>query len=318
MADRTLQWAILPALLLLTILLGTFRSFSVYSVDNAQVPIHQLTRIPAVVSTTQATTATTKLAARLPYFATKTNFLNQKLVKLGWAWTTLVIWLHALAIASSFFPSSPSTQSPKRDHPPPAAQDPSHPSRHVPRILSLHLVATLLWILFTQWCFGSSIFERLLILTGAKCMPSLSPLHSTATGSPLDQHPTDLENVYCQQRWGRRLPDLDQFIIAAYKPYWAEGIDVSGHTFLLSFSILLIVSCLHSSIHLLWKTKRPELIPRNYRWAVYINLALLAIWWWMILMTSLYFHGPVEKLSGFALGTAAWFLTEVVVDRLLA
>lgn len=35
------------------------------------------------------------------------------------------------------------------------------------------------------------------------------------------------------------------------------------------------------------------------KWAFQGTLALLALWWWMAIMTSVYFHTPQEKLSGF-------------------
>ena len=105
--------------------------------------------------------------------------------------------------------------------------------------------------------------------------------------------------------------------MSTYRPYWAEGMDVSGHTFLLTFSILLIVSSLRPSLTHLWLTKRPHLVPRTLRLAIYANLGLLAIWWWMLLMTSFYFHGPLEKFAGLALGSFAWLLSEYVVNRCL-
>jgi hypothetical protein len=194
------KWLIL-IILFLTTTIGTYRSFSIYSRDNPDIPIHQLTRIPLSSLLSTHTTDIRSTTTTLPYFANKSNFLNQKFVKLGWAWTTFVVWFHAIAIATCYFgPSHPNQQQQKQN-------TRSHPSSHVPRILSLHLVATLLWIFLTQWCFGSSLIERVLILSGAKCIPSLKPFHSSET-TPAT--PTTLENLYCQHRWGRKLPGLDK------------------------------------------------------------------------------------------------------------
>ncbi|EFP86161.1 uncharacterized protein PGTG_12117 [Puccinia graminis f. sp. tritici CRL 75-36-700-3] len=319
------KWLIL-IILFLTTTIGTYRSFSIYSRDNPDIPIHQLTRIPLSSLLSTHTTDIRSTTTTLPYFANKSNFLNQKFVKLGWAWTTFVVWFHAIAIATCYFgPPHPNQQQQQTQN------SRSHPSSHVPRILSLHLLATLLWIFLTQWCFGSSLIERVLILSGAKCIPSLKPFHSSET-TPTT--PTTLENLYCQHRWGRNLPGLDNFILSTYKPYWSEGIDVSGHVFLLTFSILLIVSSLSPSLIHLWRTttkkvnnqnnnkeeekdQQDETVPRNYRLAIYANLGLLFVWWWMLLMTSLYFHGPLEKFSGFVLAGLAWFFVETSVARLL-
>ncbi|OAV94457.1 hypothetical protein, variant [Puccinia triticina 1-1 BBBD Race 1] len=327
----TTRW-ILLGLLFLTTAIGTYRSFSLYSQDNPDIPIHQLTRIPPAALLSTHTTDIKATTTTLPYFANKSNFLNQKFVKLGWAWTTFVVWFHSIAIASCYFGTHPHQEQQPRtastasssaaSTQKKALSDRAHPSSHVPRILSLHLIATLFWILFTQWCFGSSLIERVLILSGAKCIPSLKSLHSTSAGSSPVQQPLELENLYCQHRWGRRLPGLDKFVLSTYKPYWSEGIDVSGHAFLLTFSILLIVTTLRPSLqHLFAQKKRPESeeerLPRNYRLAIYANLGLLAVWWWMLLMTSLYFHGPVEKFAGLITASGAWILVEGVVDRLL-
>lgn len=322
-----LRWIIVISLTLTTIL-GTYRSFSIYSKDNPEKAIHQLTRIPisslfSVHSIDQKSTTNT-----LPYFANKSNFFNQKFVKLGWAWTSLAIWFHSIAIASCYFgaPKDQADLSNSSSHPSEEskrsaelessiARDPSHPSHHVPRILSLHLIATILWTLLTQWFFGSSLIERVLILSGAKCVPSLKPQN---TPGSIPEHTTNqLENVYCQTRWGKRLPNLDTFTLSTHRPYWSGGIDVSGHTFLLSFSILVIVSALQPSLHHLILKSR-EKIPTSYRIAIYVNVGILILWWWMLLMTSLYFHGPIEKFSGLILGTGSWFLVELIVDRLLA
>lgn len=200
-----LHWLTL-FLLSLTVAIGTYRSFSLFSSDAhlQQVPIHRLTRLP------QSSPISTKIrlttSSTLPYFANKNNLLNQKFVKLGWAWTSLVICYHAISIASSFF------NHPHQEQESNSPEKKPIPSHHVPRILSLHLVATIQWILLTQWCFGSSLIERVLMLSGAQCIPSLKP----ASPSTLVDHPTQLEHTYCQRRWGKPLPGLDQVCTISY------------------------------------------------------------------------------------------------------
>ncbi|KAI7942307.1 hypothetical protein MJO28_012334 [Puccinia striiformis f. sp. tritici] len=313
MGDNTKS--IIIILLSLTITIGTYQSFSIYSADNPEIPIHQLTRIPATSLVSTHTTNLKSTTTTLPYFANKNNFFNQKLVKLAWAWTSFAVWFHSLSIASFYYGhhSDPKLYTKKQQ-----LASKNHPSNHVRRILCLHLVASTVWICLTQWFFGSSLIERVLILSGATCVPSLKPALSTLNINP---QPAHLENLYCQHRWGRRLPGLDQFILSTYKPYWSEGFDISGHTFLLSFSILLIISSITPSLRHLYtnqETKEDRLInSRNWRIAIYCNMGLCFIWWWMILMTSLYFHGPVEKFSGLGTGVGAWLFVEYIVDCLL-
>ncbi|EGG07351.1 uncharacterized protein MELLADRAFT_71716 [Melampsora larici-populina 98AG31] len=304
------------AVLFFTIVLGTCYSYSLYSIDNPNLPIHQLTRIPtsSLVSTHNAHPSVP--SSTLPYFAKKSNFFNQTFVKLGWAWTSLAVWAHLILFATHHTSHSKATEeSEKRINDSRQSTNGSQTqiqSNHVARSMTLYCTATALWIFLTQWFFGSSLIDRLLVLTGAECVPSM--IHPNEGPDKLKIAATKLSNAYCERRWGQRLPGLDSFTIATHRPYWSGGIDISGHAFLLSFSILLILSTLAPSIRLLWSSKP---IPTPYRVGVYANLTLVGIWWWMLLMTSLYFHGPAEKAAGLVVGVGAWWISEMTVDKLM-
>lgn len=68
---------------------------------------------------------------------------------------------------------------------------------------------------------------------------------------------------------------------------WKGGHDLSGHTFLLT----------HASLFL-WSELMPVLTLGGWGgWETGGVLGLLAIWWWMLLMTGVYFHTWREQVS---------------------
>jgi Inositol phospholipid synthesis and fat-storage-inducing TM len=84
-----------------------------------------------------------------------------------------------------------------------------------------------------------------------------------------------------------------------------KGHDVSGHIFLLTLCILFltdqVVGVLYPPSHIPAGVKAGTMrgVRGPEAWAFRGTLALLALWWWMAIMTSVYFHTPQEKLSGF-------------------
>lgn len=68
---------------------------------------------------------------------------------------------------------------------------------------------------------------------------------------------------------------------------WNGGHDLSGHVFLLT----------HASLFL-WSEVTPVLSRSGALEGETIGvLALLGLWWWMLLMTGVYFHTWREKVS---------------------
>lgn len=104
---------------------------------------------------------------------------------------------------------------------------------------------------------------------------------------------------------------------------WVGGHDVSGHTFLLMLSAYIIYLTLKpcfahfSGADSISASARNEKAPLQkgasavHRVAVYSSVALLVLWIWMLLVTCMYFHTPVEKLTGLCEcdGTGATLLT---------
>ena len=104
-----------------------------------------------------------------------------------------------------------------------------------------------------------------------------------------------------------------------------KGFDVSGHCFLLTFCLLVIVEEFKTSKYVYWdsiasafgrKNKNIYLLYENTRILIlllkFAALLLLFIWQWMLITSSLFFHAFSEKLSGTICGIVAWWVTYVL------
>lgn len=213
------------------------------------------------------------------YFTDKRNVINRLFVKQGWLWTTIAVSTFYLLLART---------------------------RSKPDVLPAigrYAVATISWVVFTQWFFGSPIMDKIFVATGGHCMvPSdafvLSQHFSPDSTGALVSY--GISSAQCR----------------ATRGLWRGGIDPSGHVFLLVHSMIYLFiegSLLWDS----WSTlrqgwvlaKRNHPLPRAC--LVFITnqphiilLALLALWWWMLLMTNMYFHSALEKCGGLIGGIA--------------
>ncbi|XP_019720685.1 acyl-coenzyme A diphosphatase FITM2 [Hippocampus comes] len=89
--------------------------------------------------------------------------------------------------------------------------------------------------------------------------------------------------------------------------YW-HGFDISGHSFILTYSALLIMEETASMASL--KTASMSALPRVVLNLLYVALNLIVILWvWMFICTSVYFHDVSHKVVGTAAGLGAWYLT---------
>ncbi|KAI9503563.1 inositol phospholipid synthesis and fat-storage-inducing TM-domain-containing protein, partial [Coemansia spiralis] len=177
-------------------------------------------------------------------WASRRNPLNRYFAKLAWAWTT-ALFLGAVAAASR--------------HRSPAAT-----LRHLTR----YALATLYWVVMTQWFFGPPLFDRLFLHTGGVCM--LPP-------PPHAQPPAVSTNSLksCRSAGGS----------------WVGGHDISGHCFLLLHSALFLVEEAAAAIH----------------WIVVAGtVGLICIWALMLYFTAKYFHGIEELVTGTLLGVGYW------------
>uniref|UniRef100_A0A1A8QEM5 Fat storage-inducing transmembrane protein 2 n=2 Tax=Nothobranchius TaxID=28779 RepID=A0A1A8QEM5_9TELE len=87
-----------------------------------------------------------------------------------------------------------------------------------------------------------------------------------------------------------------------------HGYDISGHSFILTYSALLIFE--ETSPMPFLKTVSLSSQSRTVLNLLYVALNLLMVMWvWMFACTSVYFHDPSHKLLGTACALMWWYLT---------
>ncbi|XP_051516950.1 acyl-coenzyme A diphosphatase FITM2-like [Myxocyprinus asiaticus] len=86
-----------------------------------------------------------------------------------------------------------------------------------------------------------------------------------------------------------------------------DGFDISGHSFILAYSSLVIVEEMVPMLHLTHVYRNTPLD------CLYVALnVIVAIWIWMFGCTSVYFHHTIDKLLGTSGGILGWYVTYVV------
>lgn len=223
------------------------------------------------------------------YFASKKNFLNVYFIKKAWGWTSAVFLL-------SWFTSP-------RDRSDPAAR----------RRLGTYVALTALWLVFTGWFFGPAILERVVAASGGECvlpgpsgLPVVVPNEYCFTKSTISAqtHP-ELFTEFSTTNVGDEDP-ANPLALLKGVPRLRKGHDVSGHIFLLTMSVLLLTEQLQASLGV-----HQRFWSGVHKVAVGLNAALVALWMWSSAVTSVYFHSPLEKFTGFLLGFAAYGLTQL-------
>ncbi|KAA0707123.1 Fat storage-inducing transmembrane protein 2 [Triplophysa tibetana] len=83
-----------------------------------------------------------------------------------------------------------------------------------------------------------------------------------------------------------------------------DGFDISGHSFILTFSALIIVEEMVAMLQI------PNSHRNTFLDCLYIALnVIVAIWIWMFACTSVYFHHFIDKLLGTSVGVLGWYVT---------
>uniref|UniRef100_A0A3B4ABS2 Fat storage inducing transmembrane protein 2 n=1 Tax=Periophthalmus magnuspinnatus TaxID=409849 RepID=A0A3B4ABS2_9GOBI len=86
------------------------------------------------------------------------------------------------------------------------------------------------------------------------------------------------------------------------------GYDISGHSFILTYSALFIMEETAPMGYL--KNANMSTFPRMVLKFLYISLnGLVFLWVWMFSCTSVYFHNPFDKLLGTLCGLLGWYGT---------
>ncbi|KZT56207.1 hypothetical protein CALCODRAFT_436129 [Calocera cornea HHB12733] len=251
----------------------------------------------------------TRTTPTLSYFANKHNVLNQWFVKWAWGWTTAAFAAHWLASPASL----------KRRG-----------------SLARYTLATIAFVAFTAWFFGPAMMDRVRILSGGECVlpvpnpssPLSPPQPGTTTSSssnPLEPETNYLLPVPAALCYSHTVlspeshPELfthpgtpappPGFRLA---PRIRKGHDVSGHIFLLTLAVLFLVDELALSWGLIWYARKKGVRPTLAHLGVTLAVsALVGLWAWMVLMTSVWFHTPDEKFSGYFIGLAAYAFSQI-------
>ncbi|KAF8638016.1 hypothetical protein AX16_010648 [Volvariella volvacea WC 439] len=211
------------------------------------------------------------------YFASKSNWLNVYFIKWAWAWTTVIFFL---SWATS--PKSLRTRG---------------------RVFKW-LAETGVWFAFTSWFFGPAILERVIIASGGACVVTLPDggyatlphevCHSSIPVTVASHPDVFMASLALPSEW-KGIPRLRM------------GHDVSGHIFLLTMSILFLTEQLqHSSRLKNWS--------QLHTVSVLAQTTLIGLWLLAALTTSLYFHVPYEKFTGFVLGLAGFLVSQLIPD----
>ncbi|TFK54097.1 hypothetical protein OE88DRAFT_1695242 [Heliocybe sulcata] len=214
--------------------------------------------------------------AATDYFASKTNPLNVYFIKYAWAWTSL-------AFFALFVTSPEKAQTWER--------------------VGKWLAETGVWMVFTSWFFGPALLERLIAASGGECVVQLPsgyllsvPDEYCYTKSSIS--PASHPSLFAASLLVPEAGDLNM------KPRLRRGHDVSGHVFLLVMSTLFLVDQLRASF-------RPGIMRWSdpHKYAMAFSTTLLAVWLFASYTTSVYFHTPFEKFTGYLLGVAGFAIT---------
>lgn len=239
------------------------------------------------------------------YYNNKGNIFNQYFVKKGWGWTTAVIlFFYIIKALYTKTRGGKFTEDNTKE-------------AHVQRVTSTNLLsaafryfcATAWWILFTQWCFGLPIMDKVFLWTGGKCTGiSEEKIAAHLKGKLLDSKVFQkFDQIY-------ESSSVSSMVCRRLRGSWEGGHDPLGHVFLL----------VHSSLYMFFEMKehwcgfgalakdiRQLFQQRNRRLGLWTFLKqnpetplilLMALWWYMLLMTNMYFHLLAEKLVGLAFG----------------
>ncbi|KAI0057995.1 hypothetical protein BV25DRAFT_1830544 [Artomyces pyxidatus] len=217
------------------------------------------------------------------YFASKKNPLNTIFLKRAWGWTTAV-----------FLPL--------------LLTSPPHPPRL--RRTAQYILATSTWILFTMWFFGPALLTRLTVASGGECVLHLPGAHGTYVPIPAEYCASRTPVTIASHPHLFPLPVLVDAVGApegwTIVPRLRRGHDVSGHVFLLTLSALFLADQLRQSF------KAPTW-SRAHAYAASATSALVSLWLFSLWVTSVYFHSPLEKASGYLLGVACFAVVQLPI-----
>ncbi|KAK2877054.1 hypothetical protein FQN49_001461 [Arthroderma sp. PD_2] len=247
-------------------------------------------RISPTANPPSSSTTPSQPSEPVNYFARKGNVFNLYFVKIGWFWTSLA-FLSLLLTQQAFTSQRVSADC---------------RLRRVGQALFRYFIVTFSWILTTQWCFGPPIIDRGFLATGGRCEMIQQKELVDDPSQPELNPGLVLTSVLCKASGGT----------------WQGGHDVSGHAFMLVLaSAFLIFEMLGSrpmanisntngknggeenqkAMDSQAAKSGPDDIQhylaklsRNFVWMI------VGLSWWMLLMTGIWFHTWLEKVSSSA------------------
>ncbi|KZT19072.1 hypothetical protein NEOLEDRAFT_1142582 [Neolentinus lepideus HHB14362 ss-1] len=210
------------------------------------------------------------------YFASKANPLNVYFIKYAWGWTSLAFF--------ALFATSPEK-----------AQTWDRVGKW--------LAETGVWMVFTTWFFGPALLERVTAASGGECVVQLPSGYLLSVPNEYCYTKSSISPASHPSLFAASLlvPDATDW---KARPRLRRGHDVSGHIFLLVMSILFLTDQLRASFRLgitRWSNA--------HKYSVAFSSVLLALWLFASYTTSVYFHSPLEKFTGYLLGVAGFSVT---------
>lgn len=228
------------------------------------------------------------------YFARKSNVFNVFFVKRGWAWVTLAFF--------AFLFTHPATAGAAR----------------VRGLIRWGLV-TAWWVLVTQWCFGPAIIDRSFRFTGGKCEVAGARIEEGEAGGR-----DFVTGLACKAAGGRWSGGHDisghvfllvlgsyfllQEVGWAYLNHWQRRAGVGGGNgaavavrddrSVVMHDGAVKSAAVESERHVDAVEGRVVTAWEALGLGGKVAAVVVAMSWWMILMTAIYFHTWIEKLTG--------------------
>jgi hypothetical protein len=217
-------------------------------------------------------------------------------VKIGWFWTTvafLVLW----ATHPTYGPSKAAVLT----------------RRRLQGLLRWGLV-TLWWIIVTQWFWGPALIDRGFVATGGMC----DLVRSAEGREELGEVGAFVTGQACKMAGGT----------------WRGGHDISGHVFLLVLGSAFLGMEMLPVLERGMGVRDERVVVRGdggvgraegvgeedegerWGWGVGVGGVVVGLEWWMILMTAVFFHTWVEKVSGIVIVGVVEKANEDTVHRI--
>ncbi|KKK17009.1 hypothetical protein P175DRAFT_0501105 [Aspergillus ochraceoroseus IBT 24754] len=223
------------------------------------------------------------------YFARKDNIFNIYFVKVGWAWMTL-------AFATILLAHPASIQRPRR----------------LLQAGLRYILVTTVWYSMTQWFLGPPIIDRSFVWSGGRCRRTMNSMGEMQTEGDSDEQRLGvyLTAATCKSAGGA----------------WRGGHDVSGHVFLLvlitaalGFEVLGLMEAQAESDTGTGAAEKKQDSVGGWRktWPVRFVGSVIALSWWMLLMTGIWFHTWFEKFNGLVIASVTIYALYILPRRLI-